>query len=71
MAVGLGRLNQDFDLYLAIVGAREKQIGLGTYGDGVNRQRPMPLRPYRESPASEIAGMPFAHAARAEGPPKS
>src|SRR5439155_21693809 len=34
-------LNEDFDYYLSIVGARTKQIGLGTYGDGANRTRPM------------------------------
>lgn len=34
-------LNSDFDLYLSIVGQREKRIGLGTYGDGVDRARPM------------------------------
>jgi len=34
-------LNEDFDLYLSIVGRRTKQIDLGTYGDGLNRQRPM------------------------------
>ena len=34
-------LNDDFELYLSIVGRRFKQIGLGTYGDGVNRVRPM------------------------------
>lgn len=34
-------LNEDFDLYLSIVGERNKKIGLGTYGDGVNRERPM------------------------------
>jgi hypothetical protein len=34
-------LNADFDLYLSIVGQREKEIGLGTYGDGVDRKRPM------------------------------
>jgi hypothetical protein len=34
-------LNEDFELYLSIVGARSKTIGLGTYGDGVNRERPM------------------------------
>jgi hypothetical protein len=34
-------LNKDFDLYLAAVGAREKEIGLGTYGNGVDRNRPM------------------------------
>lgn len=34
-------LNQDFEFYLSIVGERTKQIGLGTYKDGFNRQRPM------------------------------
>ena len=34
-------LNEDFDLYLNITGEREKQIGLGTYGDGADRNRPM------------------------------
>jgi len=34
-------LNEDFDLYLAAVGQREKEIGLGTYGNGVDRNRPM------------------------------
>lgn len=34
-------LNADFDLYLSIVGDRTKRLGLGTYGDGVNRNRPM------------------------------
>lgn len=34
-------LNDDFDLYLQITGSREKGIGLGTYGDGANRNRPM------------------------------
>lgn len=34
-------LNEDFDLYLSVVGRRKKLIGLGTYGDGFNRQRPM------------------------------
>ena len=34
-------LNEDFELYLSIVGPREKEVGLGTYGDGVNRNRPM------------------------------
>lgn len=34
-------LNEDFDLYLAITGEREKRIGLGTYGDGADRARPM------------------------------
>ncbi len=34
-------LNDDFDLYLRITSQREKEVGLGTYGDGVNRHRPM------------------------------
>jgi len=34
-------LNDDFDLYLAAVSQREKAIDLGTYGNGVDRQRPM------------------------------
>lgn len=34
-------LNDDFDLYMQITGSREKGIGLGTYGDGANRNRPM------------------------------
>ena len=36
-------LNQDFKLYLEITGLREKQTGLGTYGEGSNRNRPMVL----------------------------
>lgn len=34
-------LNEDFDYYISIVGRRIKEIGLGTYGDGANRVRPM------------------------------
>ncbi len=34
-------LNKDFDLYLSAVGQREKEIGLGTYGNGADRRRPM------------------------------
>lgn len=34
-------LNEDFDFYLSITGQRSKGIGLGTYGDGLNRIRPM------------------------------
>ena len=34
-------LNEDFDYYLSIVGPRSKEIGVGTYGDGANRVRPM------------------------------
>lgn len=33
--------NEDFDLYLSITGEREKRIGLGTYGNGADRARPM------------------------------
>lgn len=39
--VGGGALNDDFELYLSIVGTRTKTIDLGSYGDGVDRQRPM------------------------------
>jgi hypothetical protein len=34
-------LNEDFELYLSITGERTKHIGLGTYGDGADRARPM------------------------------
>lgn len=34
-------LNKDVALYERITGTRKKQIGLGTYGDGADRQRPM------------------------------
>ena len=34
-------LNEDFDYYQSIVGTRSKEIGIGTYGDGANRVRPM------------------------------
>jgi hypothetical protein len=34
-------LNQDFDYYLEITGIRKKSIGLGTYADGADRERPM------------------------------
>lgn len=34
-------LNEDFDLYLSAVSQREKEIGLGTYGNGANRHKPM------------------------------
>ena len=34
-------LNEDFDYYASIIGPRSKEIGLGTYGDGANRIRPM------------------------------
>ena len=38
-------LNEDFEFYLAITGRRTKQIGLGSYGDGTNRVRPMLVFP--------------------------
>jgi hypothetical protein len=34
-------LNDDFELYLSAIGQREKEIDLGTYGNGVDRRRPM------------------------------
>ena len=34
-------LNEDFNYYTSIVGQRSKEIGIGTYGDGANRHRPM------------------------------
>ena len=34
-------LNADFAYYLSVVGQRTKEVGLGTYGDGANRSRPM------------------------------
>ncbi|MEV4583295.1 hypothetical protein AB0K16_59825 [Nonomuraea jabiensis] len=34
-------LNKNVELYDAITGTRTKEIGLGTYGDGMNRNRPM------------------------------
>lgn len=35
-------LNEDFELYKSVaIESREKEIGLGTYGDGMDRQRPM------------------------------
>lgn len=34
-------LNKDFSLYLSAVSQREKEIDLGTYGNGVDRRRPM------------------------------
>ena len=34
-------LNEDFDYYLSIVGERTKKVGLGTFGDGADRCRPM------------------------------
>lgn len=34
-------LNADFQYYLSVVGERTKRVGLGTYADGADRQRPM------------------------------
>lgn len=34
-------INSDFELYLEATGVREKRIDLGSYGDGMDRQRPM------------------------------
>lgn len=34
-------LNADFAYYISITGERSKDIGVGTYGDGANRNRPM------------------------------
>jgi hypothetical protein len=34
-------LNENFELYLNIINRRQKGIGLGSYGDGANRNRPM------------------------------
>lgn len=34
-------LNADFKYYIDITGERSKDIGVGTYGDGANRNRPM------------------------------
>ena len=36
-------LNDDFPYYASIVGRRTKEVGLGTYGDGANRLRPMTI----------------------------
>jgi hypothetical protein len=36
-----GVLNEDVDLYRARTGIRKKEIGLGSFGDGLDRQRPM------------------------------
>jgi len=34
-------LNEDFGFYLSITGERKKKIGLGSFGDGIDRARPM------------------------------
>lgn len=36
-----GVLNEDIELYESRTGLRKKAIGLGSYGDGLDRQRPM------------------------------
>jgi len=33
-------INSDFDLYLEATGIRKKKIDVGSYGDGIDRQRP-------------------------------
>lgn len=38
-------LNRDFEFYKSITGEREKEIELGTYKDGIDRQRPMLVFP--------------------------
>lgn len=38
-------LNEDFEYYLSVTGQREKRIGLGTFSDGADRQRPMLIFP--------------------------
>ena len=34
-------LNDDFEYYLSVVGERRKEVGLGSYGNGADRARPM------------------------------
>lgn len=34
-------LNTDFEYYRSVVGEREKTVGVGSYGDGADRNRPM------------------------------
>lgn len=34
-------LNEDYELYLKITSQREKEVGIGSYGNGANRMRPM------------------------------
>ena len=34
-------INSDFELYKEAIGVRTKKIDLGSYGDGMDRQRPM------------------------------
>ena len=38
-------LNEDFDYYLSVTGLRLKKLGVGSYGDGFDRQRPMLVFP--------------------------
>ena len=50
-------LNADYSLYLQITGQRQKDLGLGTYGDGVDRRRPMLIF------ANPLGATPLDHAA--------
>jgi len=34
-------LNENFSFYLSVTGERKKKIGLGSFGDGIDRARPM------------------------------
>ncbi|MCK5291762.1 MAG: hypothetical protein KAR39_07080 [Thermoplasmata archaeon] len=38
-------VNEDFELYKSVVGQRKKKIGIGTYGNGADRNRPMLIFP--------------------------
>lgn len=38
-------INSDFDLYLEATGIREKKINIGSYGDGMDKQRQMFMFP--------------------------
>lgn len=38
-------LNEDFDLYLGATGTRTKSVGLGSFRDGADRERPMFIFP--------------------------
>ena len=38
-------INRDYEFYKKITGSRQKDIGLGSYGDGMDRNRPMLVFP--------------------------
>ncbi len=38
-------INSDFDLYIESIGIRKKKIDVGSYGDGINKQRNMFMFP--------------------------